>query len=101
MGGMACCPSNHRNRKNIYDRAPELFKRDVVNSEQDEPPGGAWYVPPGVCGWIDGRRFVCSGQRTALTHSAVRNLPHPTKLTLSHHTRRMGPFQREALFKAH
>lgn len=43
MGGMAFCPSNHRNKVNIYERTVQLFKWDVLNSSWK-----AWYVPP-VC----------------------------------------------------
>lgn len=31
MGGMAFCPSNHRNKENIYERQLQLFKWDMVN----------------------------------------------------------------------
>lgn len=47
MGGMAFCPSNHRNKENIYETGLRLFKWDVANSrvkEQSLPERG-------MCHW--------------------------------------------------
>lgn len=36
IAGMAFCPSNHRNKENIYEMGLWLFKWDVVNSRVKE-----------------------------------------------------------------
>lgn len=47
MGRMTFCPSNHRNKENIYERRLQLFKWDAVNSRVTETSLGVWHVSPG------------------------------------------------------
>lgn len=61
MGGMALCPSNHRNKENIYEKGLQPFKWDVVNSHVKR---WASRSAPGVCveGWIDRWETVWSNR---------------------------------------